>query len=59
MRRTSEHEIHMDGNDEWTGETSRWGGQVNTEDIWTGMTSGRGRQVDEEDKWTWKTYRRE
>ena len=49
----------MDGNDEWTGETSRWGGQVNTEDIWTGMASGRGRQVDEEDKWTWKTYRRE
>ena len=40
----------MDGNDKWTGETSRWGGQVNTEDIWTGMTSGRGRQVDEEDK---------
>ena len=42
----------MDGNDERTGETSRWGGQVNTEDIWTGMTSGLGRQVDGEDKWT-------
>ena len=32
----------MDGNDEWTGETSRCGRQVNMKDIWTGMTSGRG-----------------
>ena len=40
----------MDGNDEWTGETSRWGGQMNMEGIWTGMTRGRGRQVDGEDK---------
>ena len=40
----------MDGNDERTRETSRWGGQVNTEDIWTGMARGRGRQVDGEDK---------
>ena len=59
MRRTSEHERHMDGNDERTGETSRWGGQVNTEEIWTKMTSERERQVDGEEKCTWKTYGRE
>ena len=51
-------------NEEWMGETSRWGGQGDMEDIWTGMTSGRGRQVDrgherQGGKWTWKSYGRE
>ena len=33
MGRRSGHGRHMDGNDERTGETSRWGGQVDMEDI--------------------------
>ena len=53
----------MGGDDEWTGELSRWGGQEDMEDIWTGMTSGRDRQVhgeandrvDREENWAGKT----